>query len=160
MVSWGSDKGLIEKAVCIPDQMTLKFPSSFNSHQSGQLPLIIIHRISFSSKIDKINGLPDSAPPPQNLSTEAVWVSISILCLSVRLSFPRFRLHSSPFECFLLIRSLKTLSIRMERHKQNGLRVAQFLASHPAVERTIHPGTSPVRRRGNYCQSSEETHVR
>lgn len=45
----------------------------------------------------------------------------------------------SPFDCYLVNRSLKTLSLRMERHFKNSLAVAQFLEAHPKVERVLHP---------------------
>ena len=45
----------------------------------------------------------------------------------------------SPFDCYLVNRSLKTLSLRMERHFQNSLAVAQFLESHQKIEKVIHP---------------------
>ena len=44
------------------------------------------------------------------------------------------------FESFLLLRSLKTLSVRMQRHCENAMKVAQFLESHPKVSKTIYPG--------------------
>jgi cystathionine gamma-synthase (EC 2.5.1.48) len=40
----------------------------------------------------------------------------------------------------LLERGLKTLQLRMERHNQNGLALAQFLESHPRVEKVYYPG--------------------
>ncbi|XP_035787759.1 cystathionine gamma-lyase-like [Anopheles albimanus] len=46
----------------------------------------------------------------------------------------------SPFDCYLVNRSLKTLALRMERHKSNSLAVAKFLEGHPKVERVLHPG--------------------
>uniref|UniRef100_A0A2M4CUB2 cystathionine gamma-lyase n=1 Tax=Anopheles darlingi TaxID=43151 RepID=A0A2M4CUB2_ANODA len=46
----------------------------------------------------------------------------------------------SPFDCYLVNRSLKTLALRMERHKSNSLAIAQFLEGHPKVERVLHPG--------------------
>lgn len=46
----------------------------------------------------------------------------------------------SPFDCYLVNRSLKTLSLRMERHKSNSLAVAKFLEKHPKVESVLHPG--------------------
>ncbi|CAG0885069.1 unnamed protein product [Cyprideis torosa] len=46
----------------------------------------------------------------------------------------------SPFECYLLLRSLKTLPIRMEKHMTNGLAVARYLQAEPHVEKVIHPG--------------------
>lgn len=43
-------------------------------------------------------------------------------------------------ECFLLLRSTKTLHIRMERHCSNAKRVAGYLSEHAAVEKVIYPG--------------------
>ncbi len=45
-----------------------------------------------------------------------------------------------PMDCFLTIRGIKTLGIRMERHCANALAVAKFLNSHPKVERVFYPG--------------------
>lgn len=47
-----------------------------------------------------------------------------------------------PFEAYLILRGLRTLPLRMERHCQNALRVASFLAQHPAVARVHYPGLS------------------
>jgi cystathionine gamma-synthase len=47
---------------------------------------------------------------------------------------------NSPHNIYLLLRGLKTFELRMERHNQNGLAVAQFLAGHPKVERVYYPG--------------------
>lgn len=46
----------------------------------------------------------------------------------------------SPFDCYLVNRSIKTLAVRMEKHMANGLAVAKFLENHPCVEKVIHPG--------------------
>ena len=46
----------------------------------------------------------------------------------------------SPVDCSLLLRSLKTLSLRMAAHNKNGLAVAEFLAEQPAAERVFYPG--------------------
>jgi O-acetylhomoserine (thiol)-lyase len=46
----------------------------------------------------------------------------------------------SPFNSFLLLQGLETLSLRMERHCQNALKVAQFLKAHPAVSWVRYPG--------------------
>lgn len=45
-----------------------------------------------------------------------------------------------PFDCFLVLRGLKTLAIRMEAHSRNARAVAEFLAAHPGVERVHYPG--------------------
>jgi cystathionine beta-lyase/cystathionine gamma-synthase len=46
----------------------------------------------------------------------------------------------SPFECFLVLRGVKTLAVRMERHDANGRAIAAYLAKHPKVERVFYPG--------------------
>ena len=45
-----------------------------------------------------------------------------------------------PFDSFLVLRALKTLPIRMERHCANAMKVARFLEAHPKVERVFYPG--------------------
>lgn len=46
----------------------------------------------------------------------------------------------SPFDCWLITEGLKTLSLRMARHAENGMRVAQYLEAHAKVSRVIYPG--------------------
>ncbi len=46
----------------------------------------------------------------------------------------------SPFECFLLLRGVKTLAARMEIHDRNGRAVAEFLAKHKKVGKVLYPG--------------------
>ena len=47
---------------------------------------------------------------------------------------------NSPHNIFLLARGLKTFELRMQRHNENGLAVARFLAAHPRVEKVYYPG--------------------
>ena len=47
---------------------------------------------------------------------------------------------TGPFDSFMLLRSLKTLSIRMEKHSENAQLVAEFLENHPLVSKIIYPG--------------------
>jgi cystathionine beta-lyase/cystathionine gamma-synthase len=46
----------------------------------------------------------------------------------------------SPFDCFLVLRAIKTLSLRMERHNMNGMKVAKFLANHKKISHVVYPG--------------------
>ncbi|HUI79585.1 MAG TPA: cystathionine gamma-synthase [Bryobacteraceae bacterium] len=46
----------------------------------------------------------------------------------------------SPFDSFLVTRGLKTLHLRMQRHSENALEIAQRLERHPRVERVLYPG--------------------
>ena len=46
----------------------------------------------------------------------------------------------SPFDSWLVLRGVKTLAVRMERHEQNAREIASFLASHPKVRKIFYPG--------------------
>ncbi len=45
-----------------------------------------------------------------------------------------------PMDCFLLLRGMRTLALRMAKHSQNGLELARFLADHSAVAEVVYPG--------------------
>ena len=45
-----------------------------------------------------------------------------------------------PWDCWLILRGIKTLAVRMQRHAENALRIAAALETHPAVERVYYPG--------------------
>lgn len=45
----------------------------------------------------------------------------------------------SPFDCYQVNRSLKTLAIRMEQHFKSSVAIGKFLEAHPHVERVLHP---------------------
>jgi cystathionine gamma-lyase len=46
----------------------------------------------------------------------------------------------SPFDSFLVLRSLKTLAVRMERHCENAFKIANFLEGHEAIAKIYYPG--------------------
>ncbi|MGA7340796.1 MAG: PLP-dependent aspartate aminotransferase family protein [Terracidiphilus sp.] len=46
----------------------------------------------------------------------------------------------SPFECFLVLRGIKTLPLRIQQHEENGRAVAEFMSTHPKVEKLAYPG--------------------
>ena len=56
----------------------------------------------------------------------------------------------SPFNSFLLIQGLETLSLRVERHVENALKVVDFLKNHPQVEKVNHPVLSGGRQKELY----------
>src|SRR5437867_2778941 len=62
--------------------------------------------------------------------------------LHERLKFAQNALGAvpSPFDCWLVLRGVKTLAVRMERHCDNAEAIAKFLAAHPKVERVLYPG--------------------
>ena len=56
----------------------------------------------------------------------------------------------SPFNSFLLLQGLETLSLRVERHVQNSLKVVEFLENHPQVEKVNHPSVSTPSQKALY----------
>ena len=46
----------------------------------------------------------------------------------------------SPFECFLILRGIRTMPLRIRQHEENGRAVAEFLAQHPKVKNLAYPG--------------------
>ena len=46
----------------------------------------------------------------------------------------------SPFDCYLVLRGLKTLGVRIDRHCENAAAIVALLTEHPAVERVMYPG--------------------
>ena len=56
----------------------------------------------------------------------------------------------SPFNSFLLLQGLETLSLRVERHVENALRVVEYLENHPQVERVNHPALATGRAKELY----------
>jgi cystathionine gamma-lyase/cystathionine beta-lyase/cystathionine gamma-lyase/homocysteine desulfhydrase len=46
----------------------------------------------------------------------------------------------SPFECWLILRGVKTLAVRMEQHDRNGRKVADYLSKHEKVQKVFYPG--------------------
>ncbi len=45
-----------------------------------------------------------------------------------------------PFDCWLILRGLKTLAVRMERHEKNAMAISNWLSDHPKVRKVIYPG--------------------
>jgi len=46
----------------------------------------------------------------------------------------------SPFDCFLVLRAIKTLALRMKQHNSNGIKIAKFLANHKKISKVLYPG--------------------
>ena len=79
---------------------------------------------------DVIGGLVVSSQERQDLAEQLAFLSNSIGSIM------------SPFDSFLVLRSLKTLAVRMEKHCENAFEVASFLEEHEAIEKIYYPGLS------------------
>jgi O-acetylhomoserine (thiol)-lyase len=98
----------------------------FDYEGSGRFP-------NFTEPDMSYHGLTFSELPPP------LWPARFIL--KARLTYQRdFGAAISPFNAFLMIQGLETLSLRMERHCQNALTVAQWLEARDEVEWVVYPG--------------------
>lgn len=98
-----------------------------------QSPLALGADIVMHSMTKYINGHSDVVMGCLALNNETLFERLKFLQNAVG-GVP------SPFDCFLALRGIKTLALRMKQHEQNALKVASFLESHPKVERVIYPG--------------------
>ncbi len=98
-----------------------------------QQPLVLGADIVMHSSTKYLGGHSDAVGGVVALNDEAIYNDLKFLQNAVG-AVP------GPMDCFLVLRGLKTLGVRMERHSENGLTVAQFLEDHPAVKQVIYPG--------------------
>ena len=77
---------------------------------------------------DVVGGIVVCGPDRQDLVEQMFYLSNAIGSIM------------SPFDSYLVMRSLKTLSIRMERHGDSAMQVAQYLEQHEAIEKVYYPG--------------------
>lgn len=98
-----------------------------------QRPLELGADIVVHSTTKYLNGHSDSVGGAVILNDEADAKRISFLQNAAGAIL-------SPFDSWLTLRGTKTLAIRMEKHNDNGIAVAQFLAEHPRVEKVYYPG--------------------
>jgi cystathionine gamma-synthase len=70
------------------------------------------------------------------------FVALNDAALAERLAFLQNAIGAvpSPFDCYLVLRGVKTLAVRMERHCGNARSVVDMLLDHPAVARVLYPG--------------------
>ncbi|MEU6970813.1 PLP-dependent transferase [Kitasatospora aureofaciens] len=65
----------------------------------------------------------------------------------VRAYCDRSGTHATPDTCWLTLRGLRTLAVRMERHQRSVLAVARWLQTHPSVQRVLFPARDKLQRR-------------
>jgi cystathionine gamma-lyase len=96
-------------------------------------PLELGADISLQSLTKYLNGHSDVTMGALTLNSET-WAE--------QIKFNQYTVGAvpSPFDCYLVSRGLKTLSIRMREHMRNGLAVAKALDSNGRVEKVVYPG--------------------
>ncbi len=98
-----------------------------------QNPLTLGADIVVHSMTKYINGHSDVVGGAMMLNNSEIYQKLWFLQNSIGPS-------QSPFDSWLVLRGIKTLSVRMKQHQENALLVAHFLENHPNVEKVIYPG--------------------
>jgi cystathionine beta-lyase/cystathionine gamma-synthase len=78
--------------------------------------------------------------PPRRMWTDPNFAAPKTLYTRLKFLQNAIGATPGPFDCFLVLRGIKTLAVRMERHNENGMRIARFLEAHPKVESIRYPG--------------------
>lgn len=100
-----------------------------------QRPLELGADVVLHSMTKYINGHSDSIAGAVCVNDEALYEKLRFTSNSTGMVL-------SPFDSYLNARGIKTLQVRMERHCQNAMAVAQFLDSHKRVKKVLYPGLS------------------
>ncbi len=98
-----------------------------------QNPLALGATLAVHSSTKYLNGHSDVVGGVAMTSDDALAEKLRFLQKSVG-AVP------SPFDCYLVLRGLKTLGVRMRQHVEGARAIAEWLASHPQVERVLYPG--------------------
>jgi len=98
-----------------------------------QNPLDLGGDMSYHSMSKYINGHSDVVAGAIMTNNTEVFNKLKYLQNSIGPS-------QSPFDSWLVLRGVKTLGVRMDRHNENAMKVARFLENHPQVEKVTYPG--------------------
>ena len=98
-----------------------------------QLPLKLGAEIVLHSTSKYLNGHSDIIGGAIMLNSKKIYDQLWTLQNSIGPS-------QSPFDSWLVLRGVKTLAIRMEKHHENAMEIATFLDKHPKIEQVIYPG--------------------
>lgn len=99
----------------------------------NQRPLLLGADIVVHSVTKYLNGHCDVVMGVAVVNDEALWKRLKFLQNAIG-AVP------SPFDCWLAMRGLKTLAVRMKQHELNARAVAEFLLAHPKVDKVFYPG--------------------
>lgn len=122
------------RAVCeaAPQGVLVAVDNTFAS-PAVQRPLLMGADIVMHSSTKYLGGHSDVVGGLVALSDEDLYAQLKFLQNAVG-AVP------GPMDCFLVMRGIKTLGVRVERHSENALQIARFLEDHPAVKQVLYPG--------------------
>ena len=143
----------IEYGVDIVVHSATKFIGGHGTAMGG----IIVDAGKFDwAQNDKFPGLSKPNPSYHNVVFTEACGNLAYI-LKIRTTLLRDQGATiSPFNSFLLLQGLETLSLRLERHVENALKVVDFLKNHPQVESVNHPSLATGRAKELYDQYFEK----
>lgn len=98
-----------------------------------QRPLDFGMDIVVHSTTKYLNGHSDSVGGAVMISSEEIYGSLKFNQNAIGAIM-------SPFDSYMVLRGIKTLAVRMERHNKNAMEIARYLGEHPKVKRIYYPG--------------------
>jgi cystathionine gamma-lyase len=98
-----------------------------------QNPLDLGADVVIHSLTKYINGHSDVVGGAMMTNNKSIYEALFYLQKSIGPS-------SSPFDSWLVLRGIKTLAIRMQRHEENAKKIAKFLSEHKKIEKVLYPG--------------------
>ena len=98
-----------------------------------QNPVVLGADIAYHSLTKFINGHSDVVGGAIMTDNESIYNKLFTLQNSIGPC-------ASPFDSWLVLRGIKTLGVRMQRHAENAQQVAEFLENHPRVQKVVYPG--------------------
>ena len=119
-------------SAAIPDEVIVVVDNTFASPVIQQ-PLTLGADIVMQSSTKYLGGHSDVVGGLVALNDETLYEPLKFLQNAAG-AVP------GPMDCFLVLRGVKTLGLRMQRHSQNALHIAHMLEDHPAVRRVLYPG--------------------
>jgi cystathionine beta-lyase/cystathionine gamma-synthase len=119
-------------AKAVPDNVIVAVDNTFASPVIQQ-PLLFGADIVMHSSTKYLGGHSDVVGGVLALNDEKLYQDLKFLQNAAG-AVP------GPMDCFLVMRGIRTLGIRMERHSQNALQIARFLEDHTAVKKVYYPG--------------------
>lgn len=123
---------IVALARIAPQQVLVGVDNTFAS-PAIQQPLKLGADIAMHSSTKYLGGHSDVVGGLLAMNDESIFKELKFLQNAVG-AVP------GPMDCFLTLRGIKTLAIRMQRHSENALQIAQMLEDHPQVKRVLYPG--------------------
>jgi len=127
-----ADISALAKAVPDGQRVIVGVDNTFAS-PAIQQPLLFGADIVMHSSTKYLGGHSDAVGGALALNDDQLYADLKFLQNAIG-AVP------GPMDCFLVMRGIKTLGIRMERHSSNALQIAQFLEDHTAVRQVFYPG--------------------